>query len=43
MSIVGVKHLQSCFAPAFNFIKFYKTLENAENFSKINSKNYFLS
>lgn len=29
--------------PAFNFIKFYKILENAEKISKINFKNYFLS
>ena len=30
-------------APAFNFIKFYKILKNAEKISKINFKNYFLS
>ena len=36
-------HVCKITACVFNFIKFYKILENAEKISKINFKNYFLS
>lgn len=36
-------HVCKITACVFNFIKFYKILENTEKISKINFKNYFLS
>ena len=35
-------HVCKITACVFNFIKFYKILENTEKISKINFKNYFL-
>ena len=36
-------HVCKITACVFNFIKFYKILENTKKISKINFKNYFLS